>query len=138
MTSAEMRPRADTVNPLAAAHSRIGPVSARGAVEATLNALRSTSTLPALGARRGDVRSEDAAQLLGIVVAEVDLQGHAVKRERDRLVGLGAVQVVDEPNRCDLCHVPLLVDPPGMHPILHGEREERSEGSDRRNRTPSH
>ena len=51
--------------------------------------------LPVPAARRGDVRSADAAQLLGIVVAEVDLEGQAVKRERDRLVGLRAVQVVD-------------------------------------------
>jgi hypothetical protein len=40
-------------------------------------------------------RIEDVAELLGIVVTEVDLEGHAVMRERDRLVGLGAVQVVD-------------------------------------------
>jgi hypothetical protein len=36
MTSPEIRPRADTVNPLAAAHSRIGPASSRGAVEPVL------------------------------------------------------------------------------------------------------
>ena len=39
----------------------------------------------------GEAAARDVPTLSGYV----DLQGHAVKRERDRLVGLGAVQVVD-------------------------------------------
>src|SRR5690606_16293938 len=63
-----------------------------------------------------DERSEFLTQPLGVGTAEVDLVGGAVKRERDCLLGLTPVKVINEKDLDFLCHESLLRKPESNWP----------------------
>src|SRR5690606_1888686 len=64
-----------------------------------------------------DERGEFLTQSLGVSAAEVDLVGSAVECERDRLLGLTAVKVINEKDLDFSCHESLLRNPKSNWPL---------------------
>ena len=98
--SCGIRPRSETLMPFACAHARIALFCSRSAAApprpgAAARPPTTTPPRPILRAR-ADVRREGVAQSSPRSSRQVDLVLNAVERELHRLLGVAAVEVVDE------------------------------------------
>jgi hypothetical protein len=103
-----IRPRADTSKPLAVAHSRIAVVSVRGRPEPAddRDDIRGRDAPAAPPARRALLTNgAKASRNAAACFSQVNLVRLTVQVERHRFGRLAAVQVIQQPDFCDLSHL---------------------------------